>query len=549
MKTLKQRIGLAIALLGTVSATASAQVTTDMLVGAQELPDRWVHYNRNYAGWRYVPTDQINRETVSELEPKWSILVNAGPGKFECSAVVHDNRMFISTQNSHLVVVDPTNGETIWRYDHELPSRISLCCGPVNRGVAVFGDKVYWGTLDAHLICFDAASGDIIWETVVAPYEEGYSVTGAPLIVRGNVLTGVGGGEYGIRGFIAAYDVETGEESWRFNTIPGPDEPGNETWAGDSWKIGGAPTWVTGTYDPELNLVYWGTGNPGPDLNRNLRAGINLYSNSVVALDADSGKLAWYFQPSPRDEFDWDGVNEPILVDEDILGKPVKAVIQANRNGFLYAWDRTDGRFLYAKPYSKANWYVYDDRGVPVLKEELLGEGPHFVVPGLFGGKNWPPAAYSPKTHFIYIPDIEQGATFTRLDREFRPGRMFMSGIMRFEEERKGFVRAVDVRNGEIQWEFETPGGPNWAGLLATSGGLVFGAAPDGVLRAFNDETGEILWEFETFTDENDNTDKTDIFAPPTSFTLNGKQVIGLAVGGRGRRVVARYVLFGLKEE
>jgi alcohol dehydrogenase (cytochrome c) len=534
------------AALGLSTAAANAQVTTDMLIGAQELPDQWLHYNRNYAGWRYMPVDQINRETVSRLEPIWSIPVNAGRGQFEVSAVVSDGRMYISTQNNHLIVVDPTNGEILWRYDYELPPRLNVCCGPVNRGVVVYGDRVYWGTLDAHLLCFDAASGEVLWNTVVAPAAEGYSVTGAPLFVRGNVLVGVGGGEFGIRGFIAAYDAQTGEQAWRFHTIPGPGEPGNETWAGDSWKHGGAATWVTGTYDPDLNLVYWGTGNPGPDLNRDLREGINLYSNSVVALNGDTGELVWYFQASPRDEFDWDGVGEPVLVDEIILGEPVKAVVQANRNGFLYALDRTDGRFLYAKPYSKANWYVYDDQGIPVLKEELLGDDPHSVIPGLFGGKNWPPSSYSPKTHYLYIPDIEQGSTFESREEEFRPGRYFMAGSNKFDAEKKGFVRAVDLRNGEVQWEFETPGGPNWAGLLATGGGLVFGGAPDGMLRAFNDQTGEVLWEFKTFGA--DQTAGVDIMAPPTSFTLDGKQVIGLAVGGRRQRDGGRYVLFGLRD-
>jgi alcohol dehydrogenase (cytochrome c) len=386
----------------------------------------------------------------------------------------------------------------------------------------------------------------VLWNTEVAPFHEGYSITGAPLVVKGNVLMGVGGGEYGIRGFVAAYDAQSGEEAWRFQAIPGPGEPGNETWGGDSWKTGGAATWVTGTYDPELNLVYWGTGNPGPDFNREVREGINLYSNSVVALDADTGELEWYFQPSPRDEFDWDGVNEPVLVDEVILGEPVKAVVQANRNGFLYAWDRTDGRFLYARPYSKADWYVYDERGVPVLREELLGDGPHSVFPGLFGGKNWPPSAYSPETHFLYIPDIEQGSTFESGDQEFVLGRSFYAGSNRFDPERKGFVRAVDLRTGETQWTFETPGGPNWAGLLATGGGLVFGGAPDGVLRAFNDETGEVLWEYATYGD--DPTANTGILAPPTSFTLDGEQVIGLAVAGRRQREGSTYILFGLRD-
>ena len=526
---------------------ADEPVTDAMLIDAQNLPDRWITYGRNYAGWRYMPVDQINRDTVSQLEVAWTTTTGIGIGQFEVSAVVVNGRMYISTQKSHLVVVNPKTGETLWRYDHDLPQRAISCCGPVNRGVAVYQDRVYWGTLDAHLICFEASTGEVLWDVQVGDPAMRYSITGAPLIVGGKVLTGTGGGEYGIRGFIVAYDAMTGEEVWKFYTIPAEGEPGNETWAGDSWKTGGAPTWLTGTYDPELNLVYWGTGNPGPDLNRHAREGANLYSNSIVALNADTGKLEWYFQASPRDEFDWDGINEPVLVDEVIDGKMVKAIAQANRNGFLYLLDRATGEFLFAKPYSRVNWYEYNDRGIPVLTEEMLNPGEKTVFPGLYGGKNWPPTAYSPKTHLMYIPDMERGSIFSRREQEFRPGLIFFGGQMQWASDGRGFVRAVDVRNGEKVWEFETPGGPNWGGLLATGGGLVFGGASDGLLRAFDDSTGEVLWEFDTFT-VNGGT-RTGVLAPPTSFTMDGRQYIGLAVGGRDRtRTDSTYIVFGLKD-
>ena len=538
---------VALILPGTPPASAEELVTDEMLAGAQDLPDRWLTYGRNYGNWRYMPVDEINRDNVSELEVAWTTTTGVGLGQFEVSAVVVNERMYISTQKSHLIAVDPRTGETLWRYDHELPQRSISCCGPVNRGVAVYQDRVYWGTLDAHLICFEASTGEIIWDVQVGDPKLRYSITGAPLIVDGKVLTGTGGGEYGVRGFIVAYDALTGEEAWKFYTIPGEGEPGNETWAGDSWKTGGSPTWLTGAYDPELNLVYWGTGNPGPDLNRHAREGINLYSNSIVALDADTGKLAWYFQASPRDEFDWDGINEQVLVDEIINGKEVKALAQANRNGFLYLLDRATGEFLFAKPYTRANWYEYDDQGIPVLTEEMLNPGEKVVYPGLYGGKNWPPTAYSPKTHLIYIPDMEHGSTFSRREQEFRPGTFYFGGNMQWDGDGLGFIRAIDIRTGEKVWEFETPGGPNWAGLLATGGGLVFGGAEDGILRAFNDETGEVLWEFDTSTVNGG--DKTAIFAPPTSFTIDGKQYIGLAIGGRDRtREDSTYVLFSLKD-
>lgn len=548
-------VGRSAGILALVAATvlvnavahAEEQVSDEMLVNAQDLPDRWIHYSRNYAGWRYMPVDQINRDNVANLQVAWTLETDIGTGQFEVTPIVVNDRMFISTQESHLLAVDPRTGETLWRYDHPLPSGTLTCCGPVNRGVAVYEDRVYWGTLDAHLLCLDAATGDLIWDVEVADPRLKYSITSAPLIVDGKVLTGTGGGEYGIRGFIAAYDAMTGDEVWRFHTIPGEGEPGNETWADDSWKTGGAPAWLTGTYDPELNLVYWGTGNPGPDLNRHAREGINLYSNSIVALDADTGELQWYFQPSPRDEFDWDGVNEAVLVEEVIGGAQVKAVLQANRNGFLYALNRANGEFLYAKPYSRANWYEYDKDGIPVLTEEMLNPGDTVVYPGLFGGKNWPPSAYNPETHLIYIPDMERGTTFTRREQEFVPGLSFFGGNMKFDPDERGFVRALDVRTGEKVWEREVPGGANWAGLLATGGGLVFGGANDGHLRAFDDTTGEVLWDFDTAPINRGIS--TGILAPPTSVTIDGIQHIGLAIGGRDRnRQHSTYVLFRLPD-
>jgi alcohol dehydrogenase (cytochrome c) len=526
---------------------AQAPITDQTLIDAQDDSSSWLNYSRNYEGWRYMPVDQINRDTVNDLEVAWKRGTGVGMGQFETSAVVANGRMFITTQESHLIAVDPKTGETLWRYDYEFDRRAVVCCGPVNRGVAVYGDMVYWGTLDAYLFAFDAATGDIKWKTHVADNRYRYSITGAPLVADGKVITGVGGGEYGIRGFIAAYDAMTGEEIWRFYAIPGEGEPGNDTWEGDSWKTGGAPTWLTGTYDAELGLVYWGTGNPGPDLNRTAREGINLYSNSIVAVDIKTGKLKWYFQPSPRDEFDWDGINEPVLVDEVIDGKMRKAVAQANRNGFLYLLDRETGEFLYAKPYTRANWYQYNDQGIPELTEEMLHPKEKVVYPGLFGGKNWPPSAYNPNTHLMYIPDQERGSIFTRGQSEYRPGLMFFGGNVQWENDGIGFVRAVDLRTGEKKWEFKTEGGPNWAGMLATGGGLVFGGDNSGILRAFNDETGEVLWTLDIT--EINNGVKTGILAPPTSFTIEGKQYIGLAIGGRDRhRKDSTYVLLGLKD-
>ena len=538
-----------------ISTGAGAQgkgVTQKDLLGAQDHTDKWVHYGRNYGAWRHVPLDKINKSNVNRLVPKWVFQTGISGGAFETSAISYEGKLYITTANSHLFCVDARTGVLIWRYDHALPPSVNLCCGPVNRGVAILGNRIYYTTLDARLLCLDADTGLVLWDRMVADYRESYSLTLAPLIVKDKVIIGISGGEYGIRGFIDAYDVDSGEQSWRFYTIPGEGEPGNETWGGDSWKTGGAPAWVTGTYDPELNLVYWGIGNPGPDWNGAVRPGDNLYSNSIVALNPDTGKLVWHFQSTPHDIFDWDATSEPIIVDEVIDGRMVKAVIQVNRNGYTYALDRTNGDFIYARPYTEVTWADLEKPGKPILRELLARPGGmKYVSPGLFGGKNWPPAAYNPDTHYVYIPDMVRPTTFLTLDVVYRRGLPFYGGVPIFGpvEGATGHVRAVDVRTGEVKWTFETPGGPNWAGLLSTSAGIVFGGAPDGYLRAFDAETGDILWKYQT---------GSGTFAPPTSFELDGKQYIGLAAGwGQPFEAVgisataggSAYFVFGLMDE
>jgi len=539
---------LILTILGSMLPTTAGlaqDVTTDILENAQNYSDRWVTYGRNYGAWRYMPDDQINRETVANLRPVWIKQTGVTGGAFEVTALVNDGRMYLTTANSHLIVVDPLTGTELWRYDHEFEN-VDLCCGPHNRGVALYEDKVFWGTLDAHLLAFDAASGIQLWDAEVGDHRESFSVTGAPLVVKDMVLIGVGGGEFGIRGYIDAYDVNTGELRWRFFTTAGPDDPNNATWEGDSWQTGGGPTWVTGTYDSELNLVFWGTGNPWPDLNNAVRRGDNLYTNSVVALNADDGELVWYHQTSPRDEFDHDSTSEPMIIDEVFEGELRKMIVHVSRNGHVYAMDRETGDFLWAGEYTRVNWALRDESGKPVLKEELYNPASTVVFPGIFGGKNWPPASYSPDTHMLYIPTTEWGTTFIRREGEGRPGTMYLGGIPRFEPSGTGYLVAFNMLTGEIEWQEETPGNFNWAGTLTTGGGLVFSGAADGYLRAYNDETGEVLWEFQT---------GSGLYAPPTSFTIDGVQYIGIASGTRNpvtRAGVAtgiapgNYILFSL---
>ena len=532
------------AMLPTTAGLAQ-DVTTDILENAQNYSDRWVTYGRNYGAWRYMPDDQINRETVANLRPVWIKQTGVTGGAFEVTALVNDGRMYLTTANSHLIVVDPLTGTELWRYDHEFEN-VDLCCGPHNRGVALYEDKVFWGTLDAHLLAFDAATGIQLWDAEVGDHRESFSVTGAPLVVKDMVLIGVGGGEFGIRGYIDAYDVNTGELRWRFYTTAGPEDPNNATWEGDSWQTGGGPTWVTGTYDSELNLVFWGTGNPWPDINNAVRRGDNLYTNSVVALNADDGELVWFHQTSPRDEFDHDSTSEPMIIDEIFEGELRKMIVHVSRNGHVYAMDRETGDFLWAGEYTRVNWALRDESGKPVLKEELYNPASTVVFPGIFGGKNWPPASYSPDTHMLYIPTTEWGTTFIRREGEGRPGTMYLGGIPRFEPSGTGYLVAFNMLTGEIEWQEETPGNFNWAGTLTTGGGLVFSGAADGYLRAYNDETGEVLWEFQT---------GSGLYAPPTSFTIDGEQYIGIASGTRDpvtRAGVAtgiapgNYILFSL---
>ena len=539
---------LALTVLGGLLPTTmglAQGVTTEILENAQNYSDRWVSYGKNYGAWRYMPDDQINRETVANLRPVWIKQTGVTGGAFEVTALVNDGRMYLTTANSHLIVVDPLSGTELWRYDHEFEN-VDLCCGPHNRGVALYEDKVFWGTLDAHLLAFDAATGIQLWDAEVGDHRESFSVTGAPLVVKDMVLIGVGGGEFGIRGYVDAYDVNTGELRWRFYTTAGPEDPNNATWEGDSWQTGGGPTWVTGTYDSELNLVFWGTGNPWPDINNAVRRGDNLYTNSVVALNADDGGLVWYHQTSPRDEFDHDSTSEPMIIDEIFEGELRKMIVHVSRNGHVYAMDRETGDFLWAGEYTRVNWALRDESGKPVLKEELYNPASTVVFPGIFGGKNWPPASYSPDTHMLYIPTTEWGTTFIRREGEGRPGTMYLGGIPRFEPSGTGYLVAFNMLSGEIEWQEETPGNFNWAGTLTTGGGLVFSGAADGYLRAYNDETGEVLWEFQT---------GSGLYAPPTSFTIDGVQYIGIASGTRNpvtRAGVAtgiapgNYILFSL---
>ena len=325
--------------LGTASIWG--QVPSERLVKSSQEPQNWLSYSGNYAGWRYSALDQINPANVSRLRAEW-VLQTGSLGKFETTPLVVDGVLYATGQDNRVFAVDARTGKAIWRYQRHLPGKLHPCCGTVNRGVAALGNKLFMATLDAHLLALDSKTGNVVWDVETADYSKGYSYTVAPLAVGDKIVIGVSGGEFGARGFVDAYYAETGKHAWRFYTIPGPGEPGNETWEGDSWKTGGGPAWLTGSYDPELNLIYWGIGNPGPDASGDVRKGDNLYSDCMVALDADTGKVKWHFQFTPHDVHDWDATEIPVLLDADWQGHPRMLLVLANRNGFFYVLDRTN---------------------------------------------------------------------------------------------------------------------------------------------------------------------------------------------------------------
>jgi len=344
-----------------------AQVTVERILNAPKEPQNWLTYSGSYRSWRYSTLDQINASNATSLTAQW-IFQSGSLGQFETTPLVIDGVLYGTGQDNRAFALDARTGRAIWRYQRSLPDKIQACCGMVNRGFAALGDRLFMATLDAHVIALDRKTGNVVWDVTAADYRAGYVFTGAPLVVKDKIIVGVAGGEYGVRGFVDAYSTETGKRVWRFNTVPGPGEPGHDTWQGDSWKTGGAPAWLTGSYDPELNLIYWGTGNPSPSDYGEERKGDNLYSNSMLALDADTGKLKWYFQFTPHDLHDYDSTQVPVLVDEDWQGKPRKLLIQANRNGFLYLLDRTNGEFLQAKAFGEVTWAKeIDAHGRPVV--------------------------------------------------------------------------------------------------------------------------------------------------------------------------------------
>jgi alcohol dehydrogenase (cytochrome c) len=514
-------------------ADEPAAVTTERLLAGTDDTANWLHYGGNYANWRYSPLADINRDNVSKLRPAW-IFQTGVPGQFETSPVVADGVMFITAAYNNLFALNALTGEMLWHYEHQMPSEIQICCGPTNRGVAIVGDKVFMGTLDARLLAFNRTTGNVVWNVKLDEYKNGYSSTAAPLVIENKVIIGSAGGEYGARGFIDAYDADTGKRLWRRYTIPTTGEPGVETWEGDSYKTGGGPAWTTGTYDPVQRVLYWSIGNPSPDWNGDSRKGDNLYSNSLLALNPDDGNMKWHFQYTPHDVWDYDGNTGVFLLDTDHAGKPIKAVVQPNRNGYLYVLDAATGKFLRGTQYTDTlNWAKgLDANGRPILDPKFVpmsGGNPEFICPGNVGGQNGSyTAAYSPGTKLLYVPVIESCGKMEKQVAVFVNGTPFWGGgpgITQAEDgSAYGHLSAIDPATGKIKWRYKDQW-PMVGGTLATAGGLIFTGNQAGYALAFDDTTGKELWKFQT---------GSMIRSQPVTYKQGGTQFVAVPSGGGG---------------
>jgi alcohol dehydrogenase (cytochrome c) len=507
-----------------VSGTIRAQVSYERILGASGEPENWLTYSGGYAGWRHSGLDQINVGNVSRLSLAWAFQVG-DLGQFETTPLVVDGVLYGTGQNDRAFALDARTGRAIWRYQRTLPEKLQPCCGAVNRGFATLGNRLFMATLDAHVIALDAKTGNLVWDVAVADYKQAYTFTVAPLAVKNEVIVGVSGGEYGVRGFVDAYDAATGRRLWRFNTVPGPGEAGHETWDGDSWKTGGAPAWITGSYDPELNLVFWPTGNPAPSNFGGERKGDNLYSNSMLALDADTGKLRWYFQFTPHDVHDYDATQIPVLIDADWEGKKRKLLLLANRNGFFYVLDRTDGKFLAAKPFGQVTWTSgIGADGKPSPKADGSGkkEGER-ICPGALGMTNWYSPSYSPQTNLIYVATSNECDIFTSAPQTYRAGHDFLGSVYVPDpvERPRGALKALDVMTGEVKWEFPYFSNPN-GGALSTAGGVVFAGDSDGNFIALDARTGKDIWHTQL---------GAAVYSTAITYQIDGKQYVAIPVG------------------
>ena len=515
-----------------VSAQATidsySNVTDARLINPEER--NWLSYRGNLEGWGFSTLDEITTDNIANLEPVWTFSTGV-LGGHESPPIVNDGVMFVTTPGNLLYAIDAASGDLLWRYQHDLPQTY-IAFHRTNRGVALYGDKVYMATLDARVVALDAATGEKIWDTAVQDNYFGYYITTAPLAVDGKIMVGTSGGELGIRGFVVALDSETGEEAWRTYTVPGPGEPGNETWPGDSWRTGGAAVWIPGHYDAELGLAYFGTGNPGPWIG-DQRPGDNLYTNSVIALDVENGDIRAHHQYHWNGSWDWDEVSTPILMPVERAGREFNALVHPGRNGYLWTLERQANRigFVDAEPYVYQNAFLSIDpeTGRPTYDADhtpATGEAVDFC-PSLWGGKDWPPAAYNPETGLVYIPVNENHCgVIEGREVTYMPGSSYTGArtefTLREPEGNIGEIQAWDMNAGEEVWSVEFQS-HNWGGILTTSGNLIFsGGTSDRYFRAHDASNGDELWRFRT---------NSGIIGVPSTYSVDGKQYVAVQSG------------------
>ena len=514
-------------------------VTDEMLLEHQGVAAgrNWIQFGGDYSNNRHSPIEQLSVANIDNLEFEWSI-PSGTLGQFSVSPLVYDGIMYVTTSYNRLMALNARTGELYWRYDHQQPEDLRICCGPANRGASIHGDKIFMATLDAKILAFNRLSGEKLWESEIIDYSRGFSATSAPLIVKNKAIIGVGGGEFGVRGFFDAYNIETGEREWRHYTVPDEGEPGYESWSGNSYETGGAPAWVIGTYDPELDLLYWTTGNPAPDWNGDARLGDNLFSDSVLAINPDSGERVWYYQFTPHDVWDYDGNSHLFQADLEENGQTIKALVQANRNGFFYAINRTNGEFIRATSYmEQLNWAdSMEPNGRPVVNPDAMpNEEPTFrVCPGIFGGMNGSvSASLNPELGLAFIPVIESCQLMQKGISIYVEGQNFFGGLpipvdLEPDEEGEwpayGHISAVDYSTGNIAWRYYDPQ-PMMAGTLSTAGGLVFTGSQTGHALGLDAETGDVVWRKRI---------GGGIRSQPIAYELDGDAYVAIASGNFG---------------
>ena len=507
------------------ASVIDAQVPYQRLLRAASEPQNWLTYGGSYKSQRYSALDQINRQTVSRLKVAWAYQMR--PGIVETSPLVVDGVMYITEPPSTVTAIDVRSGRPVWTYTPSIPPDVIVIGSPpVNRGVAILDDTVYFGTVNGHLIALDARSGGVRWDVTVQDNKSGYYLTLAPLALDGKVIVGVSGAETGIRGFVDAYDSKSGKLLWRTYTIPAPGEPGFDTWGkGNGWQTGGGSTWLTGSYDPDLKLLYWTTGNPAPDWNADNRPGDNLYTDAVLALDPETGKMKWHFQFTPEDVHDWDSNQVVILFEGTVAGRERKLLGQANRNGFYYVLDRETGAFLTGVPYAKQTWADgLDPKGRPIRKKGIAPslEGT-LVFPNIQGAANWHSPTYSPQTKLFYQHAREMGTIYYKGDAVYKPGTAFTGGGGRYVngDDASSAIRALDATTGKMKWEFPLLS-PGFSSLLSTAGGLVFSGTEEGNFIALDAETGKSLWDIQL---------GGPVRGMPISYAVDGKQFVAIPAG------------------